>query len=174
MMDVAEQGWRKSSEQCKWYVLYTMSRREKQVEQCLKKLEVETYLPLHLSPRRWSDRIKLVELPLFPSYVFVKTTNHKLRSLLSVQGVAKIVFYNGIPAEIKESEVLAITLFLEKAQAKELTFCTNEDVMITYGPLKELSGKIKKIGKKRIELYLEQLNICVSVSLDNVFKKQLV
>lgn len=171
-MDTTGQRWRISGERYKWYVLYTMSRREKQVEQCLKRLDIETYLPLHLSPRRWSDRIKLVELPLFPSYVFVKTTDYKLRSLLSVQGVSKIVFYNGVPAEMRESEILAITSFLEKAQAKELTFCTNDDVMISYGPLKELSGKIKKMGKKRIELYLEQLNICVSVSLENVLKKQ--
>lgn len=173
-MVITGQEWRNSSEQYKWYILYTMSRREKQVEQCLRKIDVETYLPLHLSPRRWSDRIKLVELPLFPSYVFVKTTDLKLRSLLLLQGVAKIVFYNGIPAEIRESEILAIASFLEKAQTKELTFRANEDVIITYGPLKELSGKIKKMGKKRIELYLEQLNICVSVSLDNVFKKQSV
>ena len=173
-MDVTEQRERKNREQCRWFVLYTMSRREKQVEQCLRRLDIEAYLPLHLSPRQWSDRVKLVELPLFPSYVFVKTTDHKLRSLLSVQGVSRIVFYNGIPAEIRESEILAITSFLEKAQAKELTFCTNDEVIITYGPLKELSGRIKKMGKKRIELCLEQLNICVSVSLENVSRKMLV
>ena len=48
-----------------WYVLYTTARAEKHVELKLQAEGVETYLPLHKCPRKWSDRVKMVEMPLF-------------------------------------------------------------------------------------------------------------
>lgn len=155
----------------KWYVLYTAARAEKQVEQRLKKNGIEVWLPLHLAPRRWSDRIKYVEMPLFSSYVFVKTTDHVLRTLVTAPGVSRIVFYNGSPAVIKEQEITAIKSFLEQAKSRELSFAIDDDVLIACGPLKDISGKIKKIGKTKILLHLEQLATTVSVSLDQVLKK---
>ena len=71
-----------------WYVLYTSARAEKQVEQRLKLAGIETYLPLHRSRRKWSDRVKVVEVPLFNSYVFVRCEEHKLRELLLIYGVS--------------------------------------------------------------------------------------
>jgi len=56
-----------------WYLLYTASRAEKQVEQRIKLEGVEVFLPMHLTPRKWSDRVKMVEVPLFSSYIFVRT-----------------------------------------------------------------------------------------------------
>lgn len=161
-------------EATKWYVLYTMSHAEKQVEQRLKTLPVEIFLPLHLSPRKWSDRIKLVEMPIFPSYIFVKTTDSKLRSLLLVQGVSRIVFYDGKPAILRDSEIVQIKAFLEKAQKRNVIFHSDEDVLIACGPFRDLSGTIKKISKKQIVLRLEQLGIWVSVSPDQILKKQVV
>jgi transcription antitermination factor NusG len=155
----------------KWHILYTAPRAEKQVDQRLQKQGIQTYLPLHLSPRRWSDRIKWVEMPLFPSYIFVCATEPVLRQMLSVQGVARIVFYDGKPAIIKESEIKAIQTFLEQAHEKELRYTVDEQVLIACGPLKDISGKIKRIGKKYLLLYLDQIGISVSVALDQVRKR---
>lgn len=55
----------------KWYVLYTAPRAEKQVENRIRGMGVICWLPLRKSPRAWSDRVKIVEMPLFPSYIFV-------------------------------------------------------------------------------------------------------
>lgn len=156
----------------RWYVLYTMSHAEKQVDLRLKKRLIETFLPLHLSPRKWSDRIKLVEMPIFPSYIFVKTTENELRSLLTISGVSRIVFYNGIPAVLRDSEIAQIKLFLEKAQTSEIVFHANDDVLIACGPLKDLTGTIKRVSKKQIILHLEQLGITVSVAPNQILKKQ--
>lgn len=57
-----------------WYVLYTAPRAEKKVEERLRERGVECYLPLHRSPQVWSDRVKMVDKPLFISYVFVRST----------------------------------------------------------------------------------------------------
>ncbi|MDR0687480.1 MAG: UpxY family transcription antiterminator [Prevotellaceae bacterium] len=155
----------------KWYALYTVPRAEKQVEQRLKRAEVETYLPLHLSPRQWSDRIKLVEVPLLPSYIFVKTTEPLLRSgIIPTHGVVRSVYYNGKPAVIRDPEIAAIRLFLEKARAKEIAYSLDEKVLIACGPLKNIAGKVKRIGKTHIALYLEQLGVMVSVAINQVKK----
>lgn len=153
-----------------WYVLYTTPRAEKRVAQRLAKAGIETFLPLHLSPRRWSDRIKYVEVPLFSSYIFVHTDDSILRTLIKIQGVSRIVFYEGKPAIIRPKEIAAIQSFLEKAQKKEISFTINDEVLIACGPLKDISGKIKKIGKKYILLHLEQLGITVNVAVDQVVK----
>ncbi len=153
-----------------WHVLYTAPRAEKQVANRLEKFGVEVFLPLHLSPRRWSDRIKLIEVPLFSSYIFVRTNLDTLRETLTVQGVLRIVYYNHKPAVIREKEIIAIQTFLELAREKAVNFVVDDDVLIACGPLKNISGKIKRIGKKYILLHLEQLGLTVSVAVDQVVK----
>lgn len=84
-----------NADKTSWYVLYTAPRAEKQVRDRINALGVECWLPLHRAPRVWSDRVKIVELPLFNSYLFVRCTDPELRNLTRVYGVARIVYYNG-------------------------------------------------------------------------------
>ncbi|MDR2448584.1 MAG: UpxY family transcription antiterminator [Prevotellaceae bacterium] len=154
----------------KWYVLYTAPRAEKQVERRLQKEGISTFLPLHLSPRRWSDRIKLVEIPLFSSYIFVRAAEFLLYQAITVQGVSHVVYYDGKPAVVRDSEITAIRQFLEQARAKELNYQPDEKVLIACGPLKNISGKIKKVGKAYIVLHLEQIGLTVTVASDQIKK----
>ena len=151
-----------------WFVLYTAPRAEKVVNERLTQAGVKTFLPLHLAPRQWSDRIKMVETPLYASYIFVYAAEHAARSCVSVPGVARIVFHDGKPATINEKEIAAIRTFLDHARAKELRYDINEQVLIACGPLKDVSGKIKRIGKKFLLLHLEQIGLTVSVEIDRV------
>lgn len=154
-----------------WYVLYTTPRAEKQVEQKLLDAGVETYLPVHVCPRKWSDRVKMVELPLFSSYIFVKTTDPELRKLLYLKGVVRIVFHAGAPAVIRDREINAIRTFLDKAREKELIHELGEELQIACGPLKDIAGKVKKINKTHLILYIEQLGCSVCVAINQVVKK---
>jgi transcription antitermination factor NusG len=154
----------------KWYVLYTAPRAEKQVEHRLQKEGITTFLPLHLSPRRWSDRIKLIEIPLFSSYIFIHAEAPLLYRVVAVQGVSHVVYYDGKPAVVRESEITAIQQFLEQARAKELNYQPDEKVLIACGPLKNISGKIKKIGKTHVVLHLEQIGLTVTVASDQIKK----
>lgn len=149
-----------------WYVLYTAPRAEKQVKERIDALGVECWLPLHHAPRVWSDRIKMVDIPLFSSYLFVRCTDPVLRDLIRVYGVARIVFYNGKPAIVRQKEIDAIKEFLELASEHPL--CTGEVVEILCGAMKHVSGKVKKIKKKHLVLYLEQLGATVCVKLSDV------
>lgn len=149
-----------------WYVLYTSPRAEKQVKERIDAMGVECWLPLHRSPRVWSDRVKMVDVPLFNSYLFVHCTDLELRSLVRVYGVARIVYYNGKPAVVRQNEIDAINEFLEKAS--EHALCPGEEVEILCGAMKHISGKVKKIKKNHLVLYLEQLGATVCVKLDDV------
>jgi len=153
-----------------WYVLYTSSRAEKQVEKNLIADGIEVFLPLHLSPRKWSDRIKMVEVPLFSSYIFVKTDDNTLRNLLKVTGISRIIFFNEQPAIIKDKEIKSIKEFLLKAKGYECEFIENDEVSITLGPLKGIKGLVKKKSREYLYLFIEQIGINVKVKLNQVLR----
>lgn len=156
----------KQSNITNWYALYTTPRAEKKVKQRLDELEIENYLPLHRAPQVWSDRIKMVDKPLFNSYIFVKTREPILRQLIRIYGVIRIVFYCDKPAVIRQKEIDAIHNFLE--QAAERPLCVGEEAEILSGSMKHISGKVRNIKKNYLILYIEQLGATVSVNLDNI------
>jgi transcription antitermination factor NusG len=154
-----------------WYVVYTAPKAEKQVQQRLTEQGVEAFLPLHLSPRKWSDRVKLVEMPLFPSYVFVHCYQARLYDLVRLPGIARIVYFEGQPAIVRQQEIKAIQEFLEYANGRACQIALNDEVKVAIGPLKDTGGKVMKIGKKFAVLMLDQLGLQVQVALDTVVKK---
>ena len=152
-----------------WYVLYTSPRFEKRVRERLERNGVECYLPLHRCPRVWSDRVKLVDVPLFNSYIFVRCKAHEIYSMISINGVVRVVFYNGLPAIIRQEEIDAIKQFLE--EAKEKVLCTGDEVEILTGSMKHRFGKIVKIKKKYVLLHIEQLAATVCVNTESIAPK---
>src|SRR5437868_15292617 len=81
----------KLSTEAHWYAWYTRARHEKQVEQLLQQRGCESYLPLAPMLRQWKDRKKLVQFPLFPSYVFGRFTLKEIHGVLTTPGVSTIV-----------------------------------------------------------------------------------
>ena len=152
-----------------WYALYTKPRAEKKVNERLQAMGVECYLPLHRAPHIWSDRVKLVDKPLFSSYIFVRCGEPELHSLLFVYGVVRIVYYCGQPAVVRPKEIDAIRSFLKQATNRRL--CVGEEVEILSGALKHVSGKIHKIKKHYLLLTIEQIGGTVCVNLSNVAYK---
>jgi len=150
----------------KWFTLYTKPRFEKRVKEELELNNVECYLPLHRTPRVWSDRVKLVDMPLFNSYIFVKSKESEIRSLVRTTGVVRVVFYNGKPAVIREQEIEAIKKFIEVAAGKAL--CAGDEVEILAGSMKNKSGKIVKVNKKYLILCIEQFAATVCVNTESV------
>lgn len=148
----------------RWYVLYTSARAEKRAEKRVRQTGVETFLPLHKVKRRWSDRIKVVEQPLFSSYIFVNCDDYKLRQLPFVYGVSRIVYYNGRPAVVREEEIEAIKEFLDIAKHREI-ISNGDEVEILCGPLKSRKGKVIEVNEKYAKLTIEELGAKICVSL---------
>ncbi len=92
----------------KWLAIYSRPRWEKKVNQLLVEKGFESYCPLNKVRRKWSDRMKIVEEPLFKSYVFVKVTDEDRTAVRMTPGVINFVYWEGKPAVIKEKEITII------------------------------------------------------------------
>jgi transcription antitermination factor NusG len=98
----------------KWYAVYANVRHEKRVKEYLNGRMVECYLPSYRSVRRWQDRRKEVELPLFPGYLFVRIGLRFRLQVLTAPGVVHIVSFDGKPAPICEDEIEALRQALSR------------------------------------------------------------
>lgn len=85
----------------KWKVLYVASRSEKKVNQKLNEFGIESYVPLRTERRKWSDRIKTINIPLINGYVFVKVDEKIRDTVFKVKGVLNYVRYNGRRCQYK-------------------------------------------------------------------------
>lgn len=149
-----------------WYAIYTTPHSGKKTAQRLTKYsDVEVFLPLISEKRVWSDRIRSVARPMFSSYVFIKTAEHRLRDLLVTEGVVRVVYYEGKPAVILDKEIVQIQRFVELSGS--CTIEKGDTVEILMGAFKSISGKVQKIGKTHLYLFLEQLGVRLCVKIEN-------
>ncbi|MFA7419349.1 MAG: UpxY family transcription antiterminator [Melioribacteraceae bacterium] len=159
----------------KWVAFYTKPRQEFKAAQKFQSLNIECYLPTIITLRRWSDRKKKIQVPLFNGYVFAKV-NEKER-LIAVQqdAVVKVVSFNGKPSYIPEWQIDSIKKMLSETPD---VFVTNglevgQHVKIAEGPFAGVDGCIKEMNKEKwLCVSIELLNRTVSVklSLDSVIK----
>lgn len=144
----------------KWLAIYTRPRWEKKVNQLLTEKGFESYCPLNKVRRKWSDRIKLVEEPLFKSYVFVKVAEQERSAVRMTNGAINFVYWDGKPAIVKEREISAIRRFLneyDQVEARPANLKINERVRITNGTLMDHEGKVLALRHKTAKVAIDSL-----------------
>ena len=144
----------------KWFALYTKPRWEKKVNQLLLGKGVECYCPLNKVKRKWSDRTKTIEEPLFKSYVFVKVTEEERTKVRLTNGVVNFVYWNGKPAVVREKEIQTIKLFLdehENVQLKPMDLTVQQRVLITSGTFMDQTATILDVRKKEVKVSIDSL-----------------
>lgn len=151
-----------SSNQKNWYAVYTRPRWEKKVNELLVKKQLECFCPLQRVQKKWSDRKKIIEEPIFRSYVFVHITDKEFCRVLSTEGILNFVYYNGKPAQIKSAEIDLIKSYLEMKDViiscKPLpVFEQNDQVKIAHGLFMDNTGTVKKTLKNRVVVELTSL-----------------
>ena len=144
-----------------WYAIQTRPRHEKKVSTELQQAEVIHYLPLVSQVRRWSDRRKVVETPLFPGYAFVQltpTAQDRLR-VLRIQGVLWFVGEQGAGSPIPESQIDDIRAVLANGISfKEYPFLkVGQRVRIRGGALEGMEGVL--VGSKGNRCLLISVNL---------------
>jgi len=149
-----------------WLVIYTQPRAEKRVYDRLLEQNIEAYLPLYTTIRQWSDRKKKVELPLFNSYVFVKLNEKERNKVLQVFGVVRFLYYLKKPAIVRPKEIEAIKRFLNKTEGLKIKVEKGDQVEIASGPLEGIYGRVIRVGKGKLVLQIEQLNISLVAEVD--------
>lgn len=152
----------------RWHVAYVITRHEKAVAQELNRRSVESFLPTYHTVHYWNGRRAEVDLPLFPSYVFVHMILHERLCVLQVPGVVHLVSFNGLPASIPEVEMEALraAISLRKAQPHPY-YSLGDRVQIKAGPLKGLQGTlIRQQSSSRMIVAVDFIHRSVSVELE--------
>ena len=152
-----------------WYALSTKARHEKKVFDRFQLKGIESYLPLQTIHRRWSDRYKKVQEPLFSCYVFVKIALKDRLPVLQTDGVVRLVSFKGIPATIPDDQLAAIKIVLkEKEDIQRIDYLTpGKKVEVSQGPLKNVRGVLINIkNKHRLVLRLYGIMQAISVDID--------
>lgn len=152
-----------------WYAAYTFPRHEKLVAKYLQIHDVECFLPLYSSVHKWKNRTsRHVQLPLFPSYVFVRLSNHEFARTLSAPGVLSLVGKAGKPAIIRPEEVEMVKLTTSHFNAEPHPFLAiGQRVRVTRGPLSGLEGiLIEKRSTYRVVLSMNLIMQAMSVEID--------
>ena len=151
-----------------WYAAYTCANHEKRVAEQLSARSVENYLPLYESIRRWKDRRVILQLPLFPGYVFVHLAMCDRLRVLGIPGVAKLVGFTGVPAAIPDIEIEAAKNCLRGGlpATPHPYLKVGRHARIESGPLSGLEGILVRIKNKMrfvISIDLIQRSILLDV-----------
>ena len=153
----------------KWYAVYTRPRWEKKVHKLLEEKGIDTYCPLNKVHRKWSDRIKVVDEPLFKSYVFVKVSEDEKTQVRMTEGVVNFIYWLGKPAIIKEKEIETIKKFLNDhhdVEVRALEVKEGKKVMVQSGILMGKEGTVKKVLHKKVEIVIESIGFVLSAYID--------
>lgn len=151
-----------------WYAIYTKHQHEKAVAQLLSLKGCEVFLPLYQSLRRWTDRGKLLSLPLFPCYVFVREGIERKLDIFTTPGVHGLVGAAGRPEPISWVEIQAIRKAVEHGRVEPYPFLNCGDrVRVTAGPLEGLEGiLVRKKNQFRVVISIEVLQQSVATEVD--------
>lgn len=131
-----------------WRACYTRARHEKRVDKRLRSEGFEVFTPLVPRERQWSDRTKVVMLPLFPGYVFSRFGRQDLHRVLSISGVASVVRFGEDPVAIPEREIEGVKRLTEAVAEGTLEPSvsprprTGEKVRIASGPFQGVEGTV--------------------------------
>jgi len=148
-----------------WYVVYTRPRSEKKVYDRMIEENFECYLPTYKALRQWSDRKKLVEVPLFNSYIFVRVKDSEMRSVLNVFGVVKFVNYIDKPAVVRQKEIENIRLFLKLTEGYRIRVEKGDRVQVSSGLLLGVNGEVLRVTKNKVVIQIEQLGLSVVATI---------
>ena len=158
-----------SSEGYPWYALWVRSRHEKSVAEILRGKGFETFLPLHTSRRRWSDRVQEVELPLIPGYVFCRFDANYRLPILTTPGLVQIVSAGKTPQAVDEDEMQSLITAVRAGVHLQLWpfLKSGQRVSIEEGPLRSLEGVlITTKGSDQLILSISLLQRSVAVAVD--------
>ena len=152
-----------------WYVLRVRSRFENTVAAHLRGGGYEWFLPLYKCRRRWSDRHKEIELPLFPGYVFCQLNPLNRLPVLSIPGVVHLVGVGQVPLPVDEAEIVAIQTAIRSGLPRQPWpfLQIGHKVRVENGPLCGIEGILLRFGgRHRLMLSVVLLQRSVAVEVD--------
>ena len=152
-----------------WFALQVRSRKESSVASLLQQNQVECFLPVYKSLRKWSDRTKEVEQALFPGYLFCRFDYQNRRPVVMTSGVLQIVGHGRTATPIADSEIAALQLAVASGLPSQPWpyLEIGERVRIHHGQLNGLEGVLVNFkGNHRVVLSVTLLQRSVALEVD--------
>lgn len=144
-----------------WYAVCTRPRFEKKTRVFLEREEIPNWLPLQRSQRQWSDRKKIVDAPVFNSYIFVHITENEFYRTLNTYGVSRFVYYNGKPAVVPDRDIDFLRRVFDEGyqvEARPISFQLGMRVRIVRGAFAGREGILVAEGnRQRFRVDLKQI-----------------
>ena len=155
----------------RWYAVYVKSRYEKKTAKLLEDRHIEVYLPLLNRLKQWSDRKKMVEEPLFKSYIFVRTDLKNYYDILNTPGIVRFIGFEGRPAPVPDNQIVAVKQFVgeydDTCDYDELqNLSEGQMVEIVYGEMRGLIGRLVSLqGKQRLIVDIESVGRSIPINI---------
>lgn len=152
-----------------WFALMVKPRFEKSASTLLRQKGYEDYLPVTTEARNWSDRVKTVEMPLFPRYLFCRFDSQEQGRILNTAGVQRVVGFGMKPTPIPDHEIDSLRKLIESGS--RATACDyiadGEYVLVREGPLAGMEGiLVKAKGSCRVVVSIHLLQRSVYAEVD--------
>lgn len=152
-----------------WFAAYTLAHHERRVAQQLEERKIGSFLPTYKSVRRWKDRRKLLELPLFPSYVFVQMNPTNRLDLLRLPGVLGLVCFQGRPIPVAAAEITSLRQGIAGPNSvhPHPYLKAGRKVRIRNGSMSGVEGiLVRKRESARVVLSISLLQRSIAVEID--------
>ncbi len=151
-----------------WYALYTKPRHEFKAVQELRNQTIENFLPTVIKTRKWSDRVKKIEMPLFNGYIFIYADEKERLCAVQQSSIVKVVSFSGKPAIIPEWQIENIRKIL--AQKPDVFVLDGIEpgtqIKIAEGPFAGVTGVVKSVSNEQwLFVAIDLLNRTVQVKL---------
>lgn len=159
-----------SIETTSWYVLYTKPRNEKKVADRLSGAGYNVYCPLQKVRRQWSDRVKVVQEPLFRGYLFIQVEDHKRDEVFSFPGTLRYLFWLKRPAVVRDAEIKTIKKWLGSFDHQDIDISMimpGDFVRITSGQFSGEEAVLLDRSNQRAVVQLKEIGLQLSLSLSN-------
>ncbi len=159
-----------------WIVVRSKPRSEKIAYTQLLEKGIEAYLPLLKERRKWSDRKKWIEFPLFSSYLFAKIEIKNSIFVLQTNGVSSLIKFGEEIAIVQDEIVNSIKLAIDGGYKLTPTgyFIAGNEVEVIDGPMRGVKGIVKQLkGKDRLVIKIDAIQQALSIDIDSRFIKNL-
>ena len=151
-----------------WLVIYTKPRQEKKLVERLHQAGYTVYCPTQRMKKRWSDRWKWIEQPLFTSHIFIQIDPDRRDAVFFVPGFVRFLFWLKRPAQVRPKEIETLKRWLNDYAPEAVTTShlqPGQKTKVLTGPCQGQEGTLQEVKAERLQLYLEELQLLVELDL---------
>ncbi len=152
-----------------WLVIYTKPRWEKKLADQLAAKGFEVYCPTQRVKRRWSDRTKWIDQPLFSSHIFIHLEPERRDAVYFTPGFVRFLFWNKRPAVVRDEEIATLRRWLNDFDHEAIrveAYSPGTQIKVQSGPLQGREATVLEQRGTKLERYLEDLQVKVSVDVN--------